>query len=87
MLTVKEVFHLSNRAAEGLVRSRFALMHMALSVPDHSTLSRRECMANANGKRGNKIKECEVRYVIRQHIQDETEAERIFELVKNQSEY
>ena len=44
-------------------------------------------MANANGKRGNKIKEREVRYVIRQHVQDDAEAERIFELVKNQSEY
>ena len=41
MLTLKEVFHLSNRAAEGLVRSVFALLPVALPVPDHSTLSRR----------------------------------------------
>jgi hypothetical protein len=41
VLTLKEVFHLSNRAAEGLVRSIFALMQVALAVPDHSTLSRR----------------------------------------------
>ncbi len=41
MLTLKEVFHLSNRAAEGLVRSVFDLMQVALAVPDHSTLSRR----------------------------------------------
>jgi hypothetical protein len=41
VLTLKEVFHLSNREAEGLVRSVFALMQVALVVPDHSTLSRR----------------------------------------------
>ncbi len=41
VLTLKEVFHLSNRAAEGLVRSVFALMQVALAVPNHSTLSRR----------------------------------------------
>jgi hypothetical protein len=41
MLTVKEVFHLSNRETEGLVRSLFELMQVALGVPDHSTLSRR----------------------------------------------
>jgi Transposase DDE domain len=41
MLTVKEVFHLSNRETEGLMRSLFHLMRVALVVPDHSTLSRR----------------------------------------------
>jgi Transposase DDE domain len=41
MLTLKEVFHLSNRAAEGLIRSLFALLHVTLAVPDHTTLSRR----------------------------------------------
>jgi len=41
VLTLKEVFHLTNREAEGLVRSVFALMHVTLAVPDHSTLSRR----------------------------------------------
>ncbi len=41
VLTLKEVFHLTNRAAEGLVRSVFALMQVTLGVPDHSTLSRR----------------------------------------------
>jgi hypothetical protein len=41
MLTLKEVFHLTNREAEGLVRSVFALMQVTLAVPDHSTLSRR----------------------------------------------
>jgi len=37
--------------------------------------------------RGNMIKEREIRYVIREHIDDEAEAERIFELVKNQRAY
>ena len=41
VLTLKEVFHLTNREAEGLVRSVLALMQVALAVPDHSTLSRR----------------------------------------------
>ncbi len=37
--------------------------------------------------RGHLIKEREVLYVIQQHIPDEAEAERIFELVKNQRDY
>jgi hypothetical protein len=41
MLTVKEVFHLTNRQTEGFVRSLFALMRVNLPVPDHSTLSKR----------------------------------------------
>ncbi len=41
MLTLKEVFHLTNREVEGLVQSIFALMQVALAVPDHSTVSRR----------------------------------------------
>lgn len=41
MLTVKNVFHLSNRAAEGFVRSLFILLKVSLLVPDHTTLSRR----------------------------------------------
>lgn len=41
MLTVKEVFHLTNRQTEGFIRSLFALMKIALPVPDHSTLSKR----------------------------------------------
>lgn len=40
-LTIKEVFHLSNRATEGFLRSLFELLHLGLPVPDHSTLSRR----------------------------------------------
>jgi hypothetical protein len=41
MLTVKEVFHLTNRGVEGLMRSIFQLININLPVPDHSTLSRR----------------------------------------------
>jgi Transposase DDE domain len=41
MLTVKEVFHLTNRGVEGLMRSIFQLLNVALPVPDHSTLSKR----------------------------------------------
>jgi hypothetical protein len=40
-LTLKEVFHLTNRGAEGFVRSVFAMMKIHLSVPDHTALSRR----------------------------------------------
>ncbi len=40
-----------------------------------------------DGWRGNIIKEREVKYAIRKHIDDNTEVDRIFELVKNQSEY
>jgi hypothetical protein len=41
MQTVKNVFHLPNRATEGFLRSIFELMRIGLSVPDHTTLSRR----------------------------------------------
>ena len=41
MLTLKEVFHLTNRSVEGFVRSLFGMMNIPLSVPDHSTLSKR----------------------------------------------
>lgn len=41
MLTVKEVFHLTNRGVEGFVRSLFRMLKINLPVPDHSTLSRR----------------------------------------------
>jgi hypothetical protein len=40
-LTIKEVFHLSNRATEGFVQSLLDLMRLDLKAPDHSTLSRR----------------------------------------------
>lgn len=41
MLTVKEVFHLTNRQTEGFMHSLFAMQKIALPVPDHSTLSKR----------------------------------------------
>ena len=41
VLTLKEVFHLTNRGTEGLIGSVFQLMEVDLSVPDHTTLSRR----------------------------------------------
>jgi hypothetical protein len=41
MLTIKEVFHLTNRQTEGFMRSLFAMLKIALPVPDHSTLSKR----------------------------------------------
>ena len=41
MLTIKEVFHLTNRGVEGFVRSLFQMMKLDLPVPDHSTLSKR----------------------------------------------
>jgi IS5 family transposase len=41
MLTMREVFRLTNRATEGFVRSLFQLLKVDLTVPDHSTLSRR----------------------------------------------
>ncbi len=41
MLTVKEVFHLTNRGVEGFMRSLFRMMKVNLLVPDHSTLSKR----------------------------------------------
>jgi len=41
MLTLKEVFHLTNRGVEGLVRSMFELLKLELPVPDHSTLPKR----------------------------------------------
>lgn len=41
MQTVKNVFHLPNRATEGFMHSVFAMLKISLSVPDHTTLSRR----------------------------------------------
>ena len=41
MLTIKEVFHLSNRSVEGFVHSVFVMLNLNLPVPDHSTLSKR----------------------------------------------
>lgn len=39
MLTLKELFQLTNRGVEGFVRSVFEMMGIDLPVPDHTTLS------------------------------------------------
>jgi transposase len=41
VLTLRLVFHLALRQAEGFTRSVFRLLGLELSVPDHTTLSRR----------------------------------------------
>jgi hypothetical protein len=41
MLTIKEVYHLTNRSVEGFVCSLFEMLKVDLPVPDHSTLSKR----------------------------------------------
>ena len=41
VLTLRAVYHLALRAAEGLARSVFELLEVALPVPSYSTLSRR----------------------------------------------
>jgi transposase len=41
MSTIKSIFSLAGRQAQGFVESVFKLMQMKLSVPDHSTVSRR----------------------------------------------
>ncbi|NOH04305.1 MAG: IS5 family transposase [Chloroflexi bacterium] len=48
MLTIKEVFHLTNRGVEGFVRSVFAMLDIHLPVPDHSTLSKRGATLKVN---------------------------------------
>jgi type I restriction enzyme R subunit len=45
------------------------------------------CHTKKDGWRGNITKEREVKYAIRKHVDDDAEVERIFELVKNQSDY
>ena len=48
MLTIKEVFHLTNRQTEGFMRSLFAMLKITLPVPDHSTLSKRSKYLKVN---------------------------------------
>ena len=40
-----------------------------------------------DGWRGNKIKEREVKYAISEHLLEESEVDRIFTIVRNQSDY
>ena len=41
VLTLRAVYHLALRAAQGLAQSVFALLRVSLPVPTYSTLSRR----------------------------------------------
>ncbi len=41
MGTIQSLFHLAGRQTQGFLESLFELMGVNLSVPDHSTLSRR----------------------------------------------
>ncbi len=45
------------------------------------------CSVKKDGWRGSKIKEREVKYAIRKHLNDESMLEHIFEIVKNQRDY
>ena len=40
-LTLRLIYHLPLRQAEGFLHALFAMMHLDLSAPDHTTLSRR----------------------------------------------
>jgi len=42
-LTIRAVFRLAYRQAEGLLGSIVSLLGLSLRVPDHTTLSRRAC--------------------------------------------
>ncbi len=55
-LTVRAVYHLALRSAEGFLRSIVRIMGLTVSIPDHTTLSRRSkaldvriCTPEANG--------------------------------------
>ena len=41
MATIKVLFGLGGRQTEGFLQSLFELMHLKMSIPDHTTLSRR----------------------------------------------
>ena len=45
-MTLKAVFHLPLRQAEGFLASIVKLMDLDLPCPDHTTLSRRNCTVN-----------------------------------------
>ena len=52
VLSLRLIFKLPLRQTEGLLRSLFKLMSLDLSVPDHTTLSRRNQTLNIKLKRG-----------------------------------
>ncbi|MFO5529523.1 MAG: restriction endonuclease subunit R, partial [Cuspidothrix sp.] len=45
------------------------------------------CQTKKDGWRGNKIKEREVKNAIKKHLDSQEDCDRIFEIVKSQSEY
>ena len=49
-LTLRLLFHLPLRQAEGFLQSLFRMMGIELSAPDHTTLSRRGCSRDAVGR-------------------------------------
>jgi hypothetical protein len=51
-IALRLLFHQPLRQTEGFVASIFEMMNMPLSVPDHTTLSRRRCGAIGPPRRG-----------------------------------
>jgi hypothetical protein len=41
MATLQEIYHLGLRQTQGLMASIGAVLHLAVAIPDYSTLSRR----------------------------------------------
>ena len=72
---------LNTRAKRALYDNLGKNEQLAISVDDAIKRIKKD------GWRGNKIKEREVRYAIRDVLQDETQTNQILELVKNQDEY
>ncbi len=48
-LTLRLLLHLPLRQTEGFLISIFELMNLPLDVPDHTTLSRQECLLPVQG--------------------------------------
>ena len=72
---------LNTRAKRALYDNLGKNEQLALDL--HATIQR----TKKDGWRGNRIKEREVRYAIRNVLPDEAQAKEIFEIVKNQDEY
>ena len=97
---LKEIVELTNQVANPASSSSAAYPNTLNSTAKralYDNLDNNEALALAldgdirairkDDWRGHVIKEREVRYVIREYIEDDAEAERIFEIVKNQREY
>ncbi len=72
---------LDTRAKQALYDNLGGDEQLALALHNDIEQTRKD------GWRGNMIKEREVRYAIRRHVQDEARITEIFELVKSQGEY